>query len=416
MKQISPSFPDAYIPYGVWGGSWFPAWHTSPLAEVDIARFAAEAFAFVMGKRKVPLSEFDYLISGSTIPWLYKFWTSPYLSHSFGKRLPGFHLEQACATGLQVIVKAAGQVQSGSHNVVGVLAFDKTSNSPASIFPEQGTYRRTEVISDVWDNFGYDPSTGQSGFSQAKGETSMIACAGRAARKYKLDWQEVTELSFYRYQQYFEAKNTGILNKYLFPMEILDVRGKKQGVVNEDNGIRHYSSIEQVRSERQLDTCVAAAGQTHASDGMFSMMLTTAEKARSLSSKPEIRIQLIGSSEYRAEAGMMAESPSLAVEQLLNRTGLGMNDIVAVYNHNPFAVNDVVFSKRLNYDWHKMNDTGCPLVYGHPQGPTLVRVTVEALERTVALGGGYALVFGCAAGDVGIAAIFRVDEFKGENR
>ncbi len=413
MKSVSSAFPEAYLPYGVWGGSWFPAWHTSPLAEVDIARFAAEAFAFVMGKRKVPLSEFDYLISGSTIPWLYKFWTSPYLSQCFGKRLPGFHLEQACATGLQVIVKAAGQVQSGSHKVVGVLAFDKTSNSPASVFPEQGTYRRTEVISDVWDNFGYDPSTGQSGFSQAKGETSMIACAGRVARQYKLDFNEVAELSFHRYQQYWEAKNSGVLNKYLFPMEVLDVRGQKRGLVDGDFGIRQYHSVDQLRSERQLDTCVAAGGQTHASDGMFSIMMTTAEKARELSSKPEIRIQVIASTEYRAGAGMMAESPSLAVEQLLRRTGLAMSDIAAVYNHNPFAVNDVIFSKRLEYDWHKMNDTGSPLVYGHPQGPTLVRVTVEALERTVELGGGYALIFGCAAGDVGIAAIFRVDEFKG---
>ena len=53
------------------------------------------------------------------------------------------------------------------------------------------------------------------------------------------------------------------------------------------------------------------------------------------------------------------------------------------------------------------------MIYGHPQGPTLVRVTIEALERTVSLGGGYALIFGCAAGDVGIAAVFKVSDSKG---
>jgi hypothetical protein len=37
-------------------------------------------------------------------------------------------------------------------------------------------------------------------------------------------------------------------------------------------------------------------------------------------------------------------------------------------------------------------------------------VLIEALEETVDLGGGYALVFGCAAGDVGIAALFEVRE------
>jgi len=412
MKDVPSVYPKAFIPYGAWGGSWFPAWHTSPLAEVDIARFAAEAMPFVLGKRNIPLSELDYLVSGSTIPWLYKFWSSPYLSHSFGHRLPGFHLEQACATGLQVIIKASAQVQSGSHNVVGVLAFDKTSNSPAGVFPNQGTYRRTEVISDIWDNFGYDPATGQSGFDKAKGETSMIACAGRTARKYKLDKNEVLELAFWRYQQYFKAKSAGTLNKFLFPMTILDVRGQVMGVVDDDYGIRKYETLDQFKAERELDTCVTAGGQTHASDGMFTIIVTTDDRARELSLKPEVQIQLIAASEYRTEAGYMPDAPAYGVKQLLDRTGLSMKDITAVYNHNPFAVNDVIFAKILNYDWHKMNETGCPLVYGHPQGPTLVRVTVEALERTVELGGGYALVFGCAAGDVGIAAIFKVTDSK----
>ncbi|MDP8205298.1 MAG: hypothetical protein P9L92_01440 [Candidatus Electryonea clarkiae] len=415
MKEVTPNYPDAYIPYGTWGGSWFPAWHTSPLAEVDIARFAAESMAYVLGKRGIPISKLDYLISGSTIPWLYKFWGSPYLSHSFGHRLPGFHLEQACATGLQMIMKASAHIQGGSHTVVGALGFDKTSNSPAGVFPNQGTYRRTEVISDIWDNFGYDPASGQQGFNQATGETSMIACAGRAARKYKLDFSEVAEVSFLRYQQYFDAKDKGLLDKILFPLEILDVRGQPMGIVDGDYGIRRYTSVDQFKGERQLDTCVAAGGQTHASDGMFTLLITNKEKAQELSPNPEISIQLIASAEYRTGAGFMPDSVSFSVKGLLERTGLTMDDMVAVYDHNPFAVNDVIFSKLLDYDWHKMNDTGCPLVYGHPQGPTLLRVTVEALEKAVSVGGGYVLVFGCAAGDVGISAIFKVNDSKGGN-
>ncbi len=416
MKDISSIYPRAFIPYGAWGGSWFPAWHTSALAEVDIARFAAEAMSFVLGRRKVPVSRLDYLVSGSTVPWLYKFWGSPYLSHSLGHRLPGFHLEQACATGLQVVVKAAAQVESGSHNVVGVLAFDKTSNSPAGVFPNQGTYRRTEVLSDIWDNFAYDPSTGQSGFNQAKGETSMIACAGRTARKYRLDLSEVLELAFFRYQQYYEAKRSGFLDRFLFPMKVLDVRGQQLGVVDDDLGVRRYSSLDQFKGERELDTCVTAGGQTHASDGMFTMLVTTEANARELSERPEITIQLVATAEYRTRSGFMPDSPAFAVKSLLDRTGLTMADMTAVYNHNPFAVNDVVFAKLLEHDWHKMNNTGCPMIYGHPQGPTLTRVLVEALERTVSLGGGYALVFGCAAGDVGIAAIFKVSDSKGGSR
>jgi acetyl-CoA acetyltransferase len=219
-------------------------------------------------------------------------------------------------------------------------------------------------------------------------------------------------LSFWRYQQYFKAKKAGVLNKFLFPMTILDIRGQSLGVVDDDLGIRKYESLDQFQTERELDTCVTAGGQTHASDGMFTILVTTEAKARELSLKPEIQIQLVASSEYRTEAGFMPDAPAYGVKQLLNRTGLTMDDMTAVNDHNPFAVNDAVFAKINNYDWHKMNETGCPMVYGHPQGPTLIRVTVEALERVVELGGGYALIFGCAAGDVGISAIFKVTDSK----
>ena len=108
--------------------------------------------------------------------------------------------------------------------------------------------------------------------------------------------------------------------------------------------------------------------------------------------------------------GSRPEAPAIAVQRLLQRVGLTMKEIAVAKNHNPFAVNDAVFTRITGHDWHMLNQTGCPLVWGHPQGPTLTRVLIEALEETVQLGGGYALIFGCAAGDVGIAALFEVSE------
>jgi acetyl-CoA acetyltransferase len=106
----------------------------------------------------------------------------------------------------------------------------------------------------------------------------------------------------------------------------------------------------------------------------------------------------------------MPEAPALAVGKLLERTGLTMDDIAVVKDHNPFAVNDAIFAKVHDYDWREMNKTGCSLVWGHPQGPTLTRTLIEALEEAVDLGGGNVLIFGCAAGDIGIAAIFNVTD------
>ena len=399
MKKVTPMFSKARIPYGTWGSSYFPAWQTSALAEVNIGQFAGEAMNRIMGLRKVPTRMLDYLVIGSTIPWHWKFWTAPLVASCMDLRIPGFHLEQACATGLQAVMAGGTEVEFGDNDVVGVLTFDRTSDSPAGIFPERRAHRRTESISDVWDNFGFDPATGKA----------MIACAGIAARKYKCDRREVDELAYHRYDQYFRAKESGILDKVLVPFDILNIQGRRLGRIDSDMGVRKLT-LEGLNSMPELDTCVTPGTQTHASDGMATLLVTTKEKVAEISPRPEIDIEFIAKSELRTLPSLMPEAPSLVVQKLLKKTGLSMSDMKVVKNHNPFAVNDVIFAKVLEYDWHNMNNTGCPLVWGHPQGPTLTRALIEAFEETVGLGGGYVLLFGCAAGDVAIAAIFKVSD------
>ncbi|NLS91467.1 MAG: thiolase family protein [Planctomycetaceae bacterium] len=392
-------FPNARIPYGTWGSSYFPAWQTSALAEVNIGQFAGEAMNRILGLRRVPKSELDYLIIGSTIPWHWKFWNAPLVASCLGRRLPGFHVEQACATGLKAVLLAGAEVQSGANDVVGVLAFDRTSDSPVGVFPERRAHERTMAISHVWDNFGFDPATG----------LAMLTTAGKAARKYGLERREVEDIAFCRYEQYFAAKESGFLDRVLVPLDVLNVQGRLLGRIDKDAGVRRLT-LDGLRHMRELDTCVTTGTQTHASDGMATLLVTTPERARELSPRPEIDIQFVAKAEVRTHPALMPEAPTLAVQKLLDQTGLTMDDMAVVKSHNPFAINDAIFSKVTGHDWTKVNRTGCSLVWGHPQGPTLTRMLIEGLEEAVDLGGGLVLLLGCAAGDVGIAAIFRVTE------
>jgi len=392
-------FPRARIPYGTWGSSYFPAWQTSALAEVNIGQFAGEAMNRILGLRRVPAHALDYLVIGSTIPWHWKFWNAPLVASCLGNRVPGFHVEQACATGLQAVLLAAAGVDSRAHDTVGVLTFDRTSDSSVGVFPERRAHQRTVPISDVWDNFGFDPATGNA----------MITTAGIAARKYKIDRREVDEIALLRHEQYFDAKASGFLDRVLVPLEVLNLQGKPLGRIDDDVGVRKLT-IESLRAMRELDSCVTGGTQTHAADGMASLLVTTREQARALSPRPEIDIRFVGTATVRAQPSLMPEAPALAVQKLLADTGFTMKDIAVVKNHNPFAVNDAVFARVVDYDWREMNRTGSSLVWGHPQGPTLTRIVIEALEEAVDLGGGNVLVFGCAAGDVGIAVLLSVTE------
>jgi acetyl-CoA acetyltransferase len=83
--------------------------------------------------------------------------------------------------------------------------------------------------------------------------------------------------------------------------------------------------------------------------------------------------------------------------------------VKAIKTHNPFAVNDVYFAREMGIKKEAMNNYGSSLIWGHPQGPTGMRLVIELIEELTLLGGGYGLFTGCAAGDTAAAIVVKVD-------
>ena len=79
----------------------------------------------------------------------------------------------------------------------------------------------------------------------------------------------------------------------------------------------------------------------------------------------------------------------------------------AIKTHNPFALNDMLFSRQTGVDLDRMNNYGCSLVWGHPQAPMGTRAVIELIEELALRGGGYGLFTGCAAGDSAMAVVHR---------
>ena len=85
-----------------------------------------------------------------------------------------------------------------------------------------------------------------------------------------------------------------------------------------------------------------------------------------------------------------------------------MQDMKAVKTHNPFALNDILFSRLTGFPIERMNNYGCSLVWGHPQAPMGTRAIIELIEELALAGGGFGLFTGCAAGDTAMAVVLEV--------
>ena len=105
----------------------------------------------------------------------------------------------------------------------------------------------------------------------------------------------------------------------------------------------------------------------------------------------------------------MGQAPVPAAQALLHRLSLNVASLAVVKTHNPFAVNDIYLCDQMGLEWDRVNNFGSSLVWGHPQGPTGMRLIVEMIEELCVVGGGCGLFTGCAAGDSAAAIAVRVD-------
>jgi acetyl-CoA C-acetyltransferase len=108
------------------------------------------------------------------------------------------------------------------------------------------------------------------------------------------------------------------------------------------------------------------------------------------------------------DKGLMAKATVPAARAALAAAGVDLRDLAVVKTHNPFAVNDVYLGRELGLAADQFNRFGSSLIYGHPQGPTGMRLVIETIEELALRGGGLGLFVGCAAGDTAGAIVLRV--------
>ena len=398
------AFKNTYIPYGGYWSTPFCAWQGS-FQNLHAIEFAADIGKRFLQERKISPKEFDELILGITVPQLSAFYGTPWLAGMLGaEHITGPMIGQACATGAKGVEVAALSVEAGVHKNVLVVYADRCSNGPLLVYPNpQAPGGTQDKESWVWDNFGNDPFA----------KNAMIETAENVAREVGVSKDEQDKIAFLRYQQYQEAIKDGkaFQKRYMIaPIEVKNRSGRKVlATVETDEGI-YPTTLEGLQKLKPVmpNGTVTYGTQTHPADGNCGIIVTTREKAKQLSKKKNIEIQVLSYGEGKTKKGYMAMAIIPAAKIALKQAGISIADVGAIKTHNPFAVNDIYFCREMDIDWEDMNNYGSSLIYGHAQGPTGARLIIELIEELAMKGGGYGLFDGCAAGDTGAAVVLEV--------
>ncbi len=309
---------------------------------------------------------------------------------------PAFTLNRLCGSGLQAIISAAQQLETGHSNMA--IAGGAESMSRASYWAPAarwGARMGDAAMVDAMVGALHDPFE----------NIHMGVTAENIAEKWGITREEQDELAVESHRRAAAAWDANHFDSQIVPIELKTRKGVK--VFDRDEHFRgdvDIAGMAKLRPVFKKDGSVTAGNASGLNDAASALVLATADAAESRGLKPLAR--MIGYSHAGCEPEYMGIGPVPAVKKLLAQTGLSIGDFDTFEVNEAFAAQAFAVCKDLGLPADKTNPNGSGISLGHPIGATGAVITTKAIHELHRSGGKRALVTMCIGGGQGIAAAF----------
>ena len=314
-------------------------------------------------------------------------------------RVPGTTVNRFCASSLQTIRMAFHAIKAGEGDTyisAGVEAVSRAGQGGGG-------------------GFEFHPLVDGSEGSLYNVYIPMGLTAENVAEERKVSREAQDEWALISQTRAVEAQASGHFDKEIIPVTVpahkdMDKEGNEidvpETVLSKDDGPRPGTTLEKLAALKPVfrpDGTVTAGNACPLNDGAAAVLVMSEEKASALGLEPKARI--IASTVAAIRPEVMGLGPIPAIKELLENTGMKIEDIDVVEINEAFAAQIVPCMEELGITEEQLNPFGGAIALGHPFGMTGARIMTTLLNNLETKGGKYGIESMCVAGGMGMAML-----------
>lgn len=295
---------------------------------------------------------------------------------------PATTINKVCGSSLKAVMMAANSIRSGEYEVIVAGGMESMTNAPyfgkKISKTEFGEMKPTMIHDGLWDVYN-DEHMGNTGETVSDefdiGREAADSFSSRSHELAQAAWQQ------------------GWMD-----FEVIETPG-----LDCDEGIRPVGDLSEMRAVFKDGGKVTAGNASQLSDGAAAVLVASREAADK--NGWSVLATVLDYCTSGVEPARVMAAPIPAIEMLLQRNHLTMNDLTYVEHNEAFAAASCAIAKACNIPDEKFNPHGGAVAIGHPLGATGARclmTLINALRRT---GGGKGIVTLCLGGGNAVAML-----------
>jgi acetyl-CoA C-acetyltransferase len=312
--------------------------------------------------------------------------------------VPTETINKVCASGMRSVTLGDQIIRLGDADVIVAGGMESMSQAPY-ILPNARWGQRMGDASMV-DLMIHD------GLHCAFDGVHMAVHGSNCAADYEIAREVQDEWALRSHQKAIAARD--VLAEEIVPVTVRLGRKGTQ-TVEFDESPREDTSLDKLATLSPVfkkDGTITAGNAPGVNDGAAALVLMSASKAKEKGISPLAAI--VSHVQVGAEAKDFPATPGMAIEKLLRKNNLTIDDIDLFEVNEAFAAVTLIAGKMVSWKDDRVNVNGGAVSIGHPIGASGARILMTLAYELKRRGGGLGVAAICSGAGQGDAVLLRV--------